>query len=216
MQDIAIYGAGGLGREVACLLRIINEHQPTWNLIGFYDDGKEIGSRNEYGTVLGGINELNSITRPLAIVIAIASPKVITKIVNEIASPLVEYPNLIAPNTMFLDKENVSFGRGNLICDGCTFSCNVHVGDFNIFDWNITIGHDTTIGSCNVLMPGVRISGEVTIGQRNLFGASCVVLQQLFIGNDTIMGANSTVIRETCDNRTYVGTPATIVERAKI
>jgi sugar O-acyltransferase (sialic acid O-acetyltransferase NeuD family) len=208
MQDIAIYGAGGLGREVACLLRIINEQHPTWNLIGFYDDGKEMGSRNEYGVVLGGLQELNGINAPLAVVMAIASPKVVSKIVNGIISPLVEFPNIIAPHTTFLDRENISFGRGNVICTGCTFSCNIHVGDFNIFDWDITIGHDVTIGSYNVFMPGVRISGEITIGQRNFFGASAFVLQQLTIGNDTVIGANSTVIRETCDNSTYVGSPA--------
>lgn len=28
MKDIAIYGAGGFGREVACLLRRINEQAP--------------------------------------------------------------------------------------------------------------------------------------------------------------------------------------------
>ena len=41
MKNIAIYGAGGFGREVACLLNIINEKEPTWNLVGFFDDGKE-------------------------------------------------------------------------------------------------------------------------------------------------------------------------------
>ncbi|MDR1459358.1 MAG: serine acetyltransferase, partial [Bacteroidales bacterium] len=47
MKDIAIYGAGGLGREIACLIRHINENEPTWNLIGFFDDGKAKGSSNE-------------------------------------------------------------------------------------------------------------------------------------------------------------------------
>jgi len=32
MKDIAIYGAGGFGREVACLINKINEVNPTWNL----------------------------------------------------------------------------------------------------------------------------------------------------------------------------------------
>ena len=37
MKDIAIYGAGGFGKEVACLIKRINEQEPTWNLIGFFD-----------------------------------------------------------------------------------------------------------------------------------------------------------------------------------
>ena len=44
MKDIAIFGAGGFGREVACLIRIINESasEPKWNLIGFFDDNPEL------------------------------------------------------------------------------------------------------------------------------------------------------------------------------
>ena len=38
MKDIAIYGAGGFGREVACILEKINEVEPKWHLVGFYDD----------------------------------------------------------------------------------------------------------------------------------------------------------------------------------
>ena len=84
MKDIAIYGAGGFGREVACLLRKINEKTPTWNFIGFFDDGKELGVSNEYGTILGGINELNAITKPLAIILAIGTPEIVKKLVNAI------------------------------------------------------------------------------------------------------------------------------------
>ena len=47
MRDIAIYGAGGLGREIACVLKKINMVTPTWNLLGFFDDGLEVGTKNE-------------------------------------------------------------------------------------------------------------------------------------------------------------------------
>ncbi len=37
MKDIAIYGAGGFGREVACLIKQINDslENPRWNFIVF-------------------------------------------------------------------------------------------------------------------------------------------------------------------------------------
>ena len=44
MKKIAICGAGGFGKEVACILNLINEKQPTWELVGFFDDGKEKGT----------------------------------------------------------------------------------------------------------------------------------------------------------------------------
>ena len=63
MKQIAIYGAGGFGREVACLLNKINEVEPTWELVGFFDDGIEKGTQvSHFGKVLGGIDELNAWT----------------------------------------------------------------------------------------------------------------------------------------------------------
>lgn len=212
MKDIAIYGAGGLGREIACLLKKINQHEPTWNFIGFFDDGLPLGTSNEYGIVLGGIDDLNAITEPLSIALAIGSPNIIKKIVDKVVNHLVDFPNIFSPDTIFLDQDNIVFGIGNIICTGCLFSCHINVGNFNTFNGFITVGHDTQIGNFNSLMPAVRISGEVYMGDYNYLGVSSVVLQQIRIGNNTVIGANSTVIRKTKDGNTYVGNPAMAIK----
>ena len=87
MRDIAIYGAGGFGRETACLIKEINSVKPTWNLIGFFDDGKEFGYQTEYGNVLGGIKELNNYCRKLSVAIAIGSPVIVAQISSSICNP---------------------------------------------------------------------------------------------------------------------------------
>lgn len=212
MKKIAIYGAGGFGREVACLIKRINQVSPKWNLIGFFDDGKEIGYATEYGKVLGGMDELNAWDRPLDVVFAIGSPHIMEKLSNSVINPNIDFPNVIAPDLIYLDENNVTFGKGNIICSGCLLSCNVKIGDFNILNGFIPVGHDTTIGSYNSIMPSVKISGEVTIGNRNFFGVGSIVLQQIKIGNDTVIGANSLIIRKTKDGMTYVGSPATIIK----
>lgn len=212
MKDIAIYGAGGFGREVACLINIINQQEKIWNFIGFFDDGKVIGNENEYGKILGGIKELNDWQKPLSIAIAIGSPNIIQTIVSKINNSNINYPNIIAPDTKWLDQANTSMGKGNIICSNCWISCNVYIGNFNIFNGSITIGHDANIGNYNALMPAVRISGEVIIGEKNFFGVSSIVLQQIKIGNNIVLGANSVLIRKPKDNSTYVGNPATIIK----
>lgn len=212
MKKIAIYGAGGFGREVACLINKINEKSPEWDIIGFFDDGIEKGTRNEYGEILGGINEVNNYPEKLAVVLAIASPKIIEKIIGNITSSKIYFPNIISPDVIFLDRNNVRIGKGNIICSSCLLSCNVDLGDFNILNGFIPIGHDTKIGNFNSIMPSVKISGEVTIGNRNFFGVNSVVLQQTKIGNDTVIGANSLILRKTKDGMTYVGSPASIIK----
>lgn len=209
MKDIAIYGAGGFGREICCLLKRINEEvEPTWNIIGFFDDGLPYGESNEYGKILGNIDTLNGWEGPLSVVFAIGSPKVVNLLYEKIKNPNIDFPNVCAPDLLYLDKANVRMGIGNVFSARCLVSCNVDIGNFNIFNGYIAIGHDTTIGNFNSVMPAVKISGGVRIGNRNFLGVNSVVLQYKEIGNDTTIGASSVVLRNTKDGNTYVGNPA--------
>lgn len=191
---------------------MLNEKEIVWNLVGFYDDEKPKGSCNEYGEILGGIKELNSIQKPQSVVIAIGKPATAKNVVSKITNPHVLFPNIISPDTIFFDQDNTQFGKGNIITVNCTFSCNVKIGDFNIFNSFITIGHDTVIGDFNSMMTSVKIAGEVVIGNENYFGSTSAVLQQVHIGNNTTIGSNSTIIRNTKDGNTYMGSPGTIVK----
>lgn len=102
MQDIAIYGAGGFGKEVACILNKINEIQPTYNLVGFFDDGVHKGTDiSHFGQVLGGLSELNSWEAPISIVFAIGNPGIIETLVKNITNHNVSYPNIIHPDVFF-------------------------------------------------------------------------------------------------------------------
>ena len=209
MKDIAIYGAGGFGREVACLLhRINNEVSPLWNLIGFFDDGVAPGTENEYGKILGNIDTLNSWDSPLSVVFAIGSPKTIELLYSKVNNDKIEFPNIIAPDTLFLDRDNVSMGKGNVICSRCLVSCNVKIGDFNTFNGYITVGHDSVIGNFNSIMPATKISGGVKIGNRNFLGVNSVILQYKSLCDDNVIGASSVVLRSIKTPGTYVGNPA--------
>lgn len=215
MKDIAIYGAGGIGREVACLIRMINESKEIleWNLIGFFDDDSSLqGAQNEYGKVIGGINELNTWNKSIHIVIAVGSTNALKAIANKISNPLVEFPNIVAPSVIFLDKKNVKMGKGNIISTNCTISCHVSIGDFNLFNGSIPIGHDAEIGNYNVIMPSSNISGGVKMGDCNFMGTQSVVLQYLRIGNHVRIGANSVITRHTKDGFLYMGNPAKKME----
>lgn len=211
MKDIAVFGAGGFGKEVACLIKKINECGDgfVWNFIGFFDDNVELhGMQNGYGRIIGGIDALNNYPNPLSLAVAIGSPTALKAVVEKIKNPLVDFPNLIAPSTIFLDSDSVVMGKGNIICSNCLISLHATIGNFNIFNGYIPIGHDTVIDSYNVVMPSCNISGGVTIGDCNFLGVQSVVLQNVKIGNNTRVGANSVIIRKTKDGYLYIGNPA--------
>lgn len=207
-HPIIIYGFGGFGREIACLIRAINKNNPHWNILGFIDDGVPKGMESLYGRVLGDVSHLNEITEPTALVIAIASPKIMEDIVQKVTNPAIYYPNIIAPDVLHFDKDSFTIGKGNIITFSCRMSCNIHIGDFNILNGQVSFGHDVSIGNYNVLMPETRISGEASIGNSNFLGVRSLVLQGVKIGHNTRIGAASVVMRNTQDNHLYFGNPA--------
>lgn len=217
MKDIAIYGAGGFGKEVACLIKAINGEKPVWNFVGFFDDNISLkGTKNQYGTIIGDINDLNAYMKPIDLVIAIGVPSIIYKVFKYINNNFITFPNLISPDVIELDKYNYSIGRGNIIMFQSIISHNVHIGDFNVFNCGVSIGHDVTIGSFNSFMSYAKLSGSLKIGDQNFFGVSSVILQNINIGNKTTIGANSLILRNTKDETTYLGNPANALLKPKL
>ena len=208
MKDIAIYGAGGFGREVACLIKRINEKNPTWNFIGFFDDVKQIGSTNEYGKILGNIDTLNAWPTPVDVAIAIGSSKAKEKIHNKLYNENIDFPNIIDPTFEIIDEHNYEIGKGNIIQRNSVISVNVKIGDFNIFNGSDAIGHDVIIGDYNVIMPAVRISGMVKIGNNNMLGVGSIVIQQMTIGDNVTLGAGSVLMTKAKKEGSYIGVPA--------
>lgn len=209
MKDIAIFGAGGFGKEVACLIERINEAGGDWNLIGFFDDTKEIETTvSHYGKILGGVEAVNKWESSLSIVIAIGNPNSIYKIRSLISNPNIDFPNLIDPTFQIVDKETFTIGSGNIIQGDCCVSCDVSIGDFNVLNGSVVMGHDVVVGNYNVIMPDIRISGNVRIGNRNLFGVGSIIIQKIKIGNHIQLGAGAVLMTKPKDDSTYLGNPA--------
>lgn len=208
MKDILIYGFGGFGHEVACILQHINNVESTWNIVGYIDDGVAVGTECKYGKVLGNIETLNNWKTPVSVAIAVGSPKYLEEISSKITNPLVDFPNIIAPNVFYFDMDEVTMGKGNIVTFGCRFSTNISLGDFNVLDGNISLGHDVVMGSYNMMFPEVRVSGQTNIGDKNYFGSRCFAAQCLKIGNENRFGAGTYILRKIKDGGLYMGNPA--------
>ena len=206
MKDIAVFGAGGFGRETALMIRQINKAHPIWNLLGFYDDSvkKDIDGL----PVLGDLQALNDIQQEIHIAIAIANPQLKRKIVESITTPNVAYPVLIHPLCQTGDEQN-TFGKGCILTSGCILTTNVHFSDFVIVNLLSTIGHDVTIGSYSSIMPNCSISGFDRIASGCMIGAGARILQNLSIGENVSVGAGAVVTRNVEDHATVTGIPAT-------
>lgn len=211
-NDLAIYGAGGLGREIALMVDQINAHKPEWNVIGFFDDGKAKGQVIDGLRVLGGIKEINEWKIGLSLSIAIADPVKRERLVSKIDNQNIDYPSLIHPASNTGSKGN-HIGRGCIITQGCIFTIGITLRDFVIINLNTTVGHDVTIGSFSSVMPGCNISGSVTIGEASLIGTGAMILQNISIGNRCKIGAGAVITKNFGDRLTVVGVPGKVMNK---
>ena len=200
MKKIAIYGAGGFGRETELLLQQINAFHPQWEFIGFFDDFSIKG-------VLGGKAALNALQETLHLIIAIADPMVRKEIVRNITNENIQYTVLIHPTVVF-DAKELEIGEGSILTARNVFTTNIAIGKHSIINLSSTIGHDVVIGDFCSIMPGANISGNVIIGEATLIGSGAVILQGIKIGNNVRVGAGAVVTKDVPDNSTVVGVPA--------
>ena len=207
-KTIAIYGAGGLGRELALMIQQINKAVEQWKIIGFFDDGLKQKDKVDDWPVLGGLKEAQQWNEPLAMVLAIADPHTRWTLAAQLTNPKITFPTLIHPNCNVGDEKRNQFGKGVILTANAVLTTNVLLEDFVIINLATTIGHDVTIGTCSSIMPGCSISGNVKIGARTLVGTGARFLQNITIGEDSIVGAG-TVVTKSFDAKSKVkGIPA--------
>ncbi len=211
MKKIAVYGAGGFGREVKMLIDQINASSNTYEFIGYFDDGTPKGTMVNGYPVLGAKEELNAFAEPLCLAFAVGSPDTKKKIVNNIKNDKVTYPTLIHPNVL-IGNDDVTIGEGCIICAGCIITINIKIGRFVILNLACTVGHDTVIEDYASFMPGVNISGEVLIKEGVYVGTGAKIINQLDIGRFTIVGAGAVVSKTLPDECTAVGIPAKAIK----
>jgi sugar O-acyltransferase (sialic acid O-acetyltransferase NeuD family) len=190
MKNIAIYGAGGFGKEVRGMLDMQRE---LYSFAGYFDDHKD------------GIEEVKG-DQFDDVLMSIADPAIRMRLVNSWSRKKVAFNSLISPDVKL--HPSVKVGKGSIICPGVKFTVEIQIGDFVIINLNSTIGHDVVLGNFCSLMPSVNISGNVTLGNSVFVGTGATILQGVTIGDDVIIGAGALVLENIPNGQTVVGVPA--------
>jgi sugar O-acyltransferase (sialic acid O-acetyltransferase NeuD family) len=152
---------------------------------------------------LAGLNESSDV------VLGVGYPRIRKAIIARLCgNAQLSFPNLIHPSVE-VDSEWVRIGQGNVISNGCIFTCDISIRDYNFFNRSVTVGHDCTIGSYNVVNPGSNISGYVRLGDEILVGTGAQILARLGVASRTVIGAGAVVTRDIVEEEgVYVGMPA--------
>ncbi len=143
----------------------------------------------------------------MSVVCAIGAPTVRKRKVDRIrGNSNSSFPTLIDPSVKM--SESVVLGMGCIILMDCIPTVDVKVGEFTIFNWDSSIGHDSSVDSFVTIYPSCNISGNVRIGELCEIGTGTQVIQGISIGQSTVVGAGSVVVRNLPGFCTAVGVPA--------
>ena len=206
MHDLVIYGAGGLGREAAEVVRRVNERHRFWKFLGFVDDGEAGGNLGDYA-LLGGMEFVKGFGRPLDVVVSIAKPSSKRRLYEELKScPHVHLPNLIDGTAIL--PSHFTMGEGCIISPFCTLSIDDNIGNCVFLNTGTLIGHDTSLADFCTVMSNVNVSGNVTVGEGTLIGAGASILQGRRIGAHSTVGMGAVVMTDVPEGCTVLGNPA--------
>ena len=204
-RKLYILGAGGLAKEIGAYIRYINS---DYILKGFYDDAKK-GDVGSLEKIHGTIADVDELDKDSNLVLGVGLPQMKEEIFKKILKPdKFRFPSFVQPGVYFADTQSIIYGRGTVICAGCSLTADIEMKDFVLVNLNCTIGHDVSLGDYSSIMPGVNISGNVKIGKSVLIGTGATILPNRNIGDHAVIGAGAVVIRDVGEGQAVVGVPA--------
>jgi sugar O-acyltransferase (sialic acid O-acetyltransferase NeuD family) len=207
MTDIAIYGAGGFGREVNLIVQQLIKKGYPYNFLGYFDDEDKSA---ELGKLyLGNTKKLNAWSESISIALAIGDGKIRKNVIDRISNPKVEYFKVISPHAVFNDL--IKIGKGSIVCAGANLTTNIEIGDFVVVNLNATIGHDCQLGDFSSVMPGANLAGEVRLQKCAYVGSGANILNGIEMGGFSILGAGGVLTKDLAEHATAIGVPAKVM-----
>jgi sugar O-acyltransferase (sialic acid O-acetyltransferase NeuD family) len=203
---LVIIGAGGFGREVLDLVKDVNRAVPTFEFLGFLDDGEAGGPLLERigAPHLGPSSHLADLRASYAIGIGTPGPR---RRIDALARSWGRAAVTLTHPSATIGSD-VQIGDGAVIAAGARLTTHIVVGRQAHINLNCTIGHDVIIEDYATLYPGVHLGGGCVIEEGATLGTGCVVLPNVRVGRGAVVGAGAVVVRAVAPDTTVVGTVA--------
>jgi sugar O-acyltransferase (sialic acid O-acetyltransferase NeuD family) len=200
---VGIYGAGGCGRGIMPLARMMPELSAA--RLVWIDDGATETAINGHDVLSFDVFCAAAAAHKSA-AIALADPALRERVTQRVSDAGIAIQAISAADVIIMD--DVEIGEGALISPRVTFTSNIRVGRCFHANLHSIVEHDARIGDFVTFAPGVRCNGHVTIGDRAYIGAGALIRQGLSIGADAVVGMGAVVTKDVPAGATVVGNPA--------
>ena len=211
MKKLVIFGAGGMAKEVAMLIKDINSVEHKFDLCGFAVDDKYYKLEMEIlGLPVFTRDWLIAHKQDYGCACAVGYPIARRRVQEGLISEGVRVESLLHPTTRI--GENTVIGFGCIMEPGCDISVDCMVGNGVFLNGNVNIGHDSVIGDYVTCFPKSQISGHVIIEDEACIGTMAFVNVNRRIGKRAIVAPGSFVFNNVKDDTHVLGNPARRIE----
>lgn len=196
---LAIYCAGGLGREVLELARAIGK----WEQIVFVDD---VTDRAEiHGTHVYRFDDVSSLCGQVEFVISNGEPAARKTLYMKVKSSGYPFASVVHPACNI--SETAQTGQGCILFP-CRLYLSAYIGNNVLIEGGVNIGYDAVIGSHSLVNSMAFIGGYTWIGERVYIAPGALLRDRISVGDDAIVGMGAVVVRNVAAEAVVAGNPA--------
>ncbi len=209
-QWTLIFGAGGLGVEVADIWRRARLSGTGEQLL-FIDDFKA-GSGCVTDVKVVSLTQAASDYAGHSFVIALGEPADRARLWGQLKQlGLVPRGSLADPGSIVSNHATV--GAGTIISQFTTVAARAVVGENVSLNVASIVGHDVTVEDHCVISSMVNLGGASTIRTGSYVGMGAIIKEKITIGANSIIGMGAVVHTDIPDGVIAVGNPARVVRR---
>ncbi|MBN2446663.1 MAG: acetyltransferase [Phycisphaerae bacterium] len=207
MAQVAIYGAGGLGRMVCDNLRQGEAYWP----VAFLDSDPDKHGRNIDGLeVYGGLDSWPDVLALGVenVVVAIGDNATRIRIAELLEQRGARLVSAIHPLVSI--SPSAKLGRHLLIGARVTICVHAKIGSHTVLSPGCIIEHDNQLGDGVFLAPAVRLAGGVIAEDLVEVGIGACVIPGRRLGQAAQVAPGAVVIRDVAPAARVAGVPATV------
>lgn len=205
-QKVVIYGAGGMGRELAENVADAAGSGAPWEVIGFLDDAPGRTGLRVLGWPVLGPGTWIAEHRDTQVMLGIGHPLLRRTIVQRVLDLGGRWATFVHPSSIVFPSARL--GDGTVVFAGAIVSSCASLAPYSYVNYQSVVSHDAVLGQYSCLMTHVVLAGSVKVGEGSFLGVGVSTRQNVGIGDWTIVGAGATVIHDIPSLCVATGTPA--------
>ena len=205
-DNVAVYGAGHLGRQTLTHLR---NHFPHLEVAGFVDDRIEAGEHVVHGLdCLGALDDVACSAdfgpSGVGVVFAIgyADMRARRRALDRIEAAGYKLVSVIHPQAIVDPTATVE--DGCTVLAGAIIDQGAHIEAGSYVDIGVRVGEDAVIGRSSYVSSGAALGGRVRVGADSFLGMDCTITTGVSVGRHCFIIAKSLVARDLQDDTKLV------------